>query len=753
MTIRHSTLLALCSLATPALAAERDFEVLPGQRILLKGDSITRGYAFGNYTDPSPLRRIPDIGAMLLRDNLARPPAFLRLENYWEGIGEDGKAKTTDSLAAEIRMNIARGELRTGDWLIFEDAGPIDKAVHPAPWPWTKDIYQNYRKLLRDMVHAAENTVGRDHILFMTMFDYQPKCGQCGWDAPLDDGKHSGNDAIRDEARELGIRVIDMNAIMDAAHEYLTKRGWGRAVGPDGVHPNVYGNFVMTAAILRELGADVSKWKIGAIEPRLAPESAGGDIGEVWGFTRNPDTAERRQIARDLRDIVAGLPRAAEPTATRLGGVGIQRIVHHGRLLATAVRQPEGTSNTVIYELGKIFQLDRSHLLLVASMREQGGHDFCVGNDGFVFETLSDIAAEKAIPINRLDPHYKLAASGAPAVQGRFPASGGFVPLGAKLADGKPHPGAGTGFLFSGALTFLPDRSNGHPQATRADRTIEFIQLRWDGKALHRTGREFVDKFEGIGVGRVPLSNCLEQDKGFLCPFPADDGSHIVVVRFDFDGKRWKTAGAGKPFGSAPEPAATGAAYVYRYRETEPSIQFVGGRYLLHTRGRDPKGRVYSSADGLNYTLAFDHPNHTVPQVMNQGLDGSLYISTNTGPGYLRNPLLAFPVEGEPPANSGTPSGSGGDRLRLARVPPKLGAPLVIHDEKGLRDPKGKEVPFADHGVGGSFLVAGKWRHLFLYRVCDLRETNGEGLGPQPHTGLYLAEMEYSRVTSVPFRF
>jgi hypothetical protein len=39
--------------------------------------------------------------------------------------------------------------------------------------------------------------------------------------------------------------------------------------------------------------------------------------------------------------------------------------------------------------------------------------------------------------------------------------------------------------------------------------------------------------------------------------------------------------------------------------------------------------------------LLFEHPNHTVPQVLNQGLDGSLYLATNPGPGWLRNPIPA----------------------------------------------------------------------------------------------------------------
>ncbi|MEO7652070.1 MAG: hypothetical protein ABIZ80_16525, partial [Bryobacteraceae bacterium] len=134
--------------------------------------------------------------------------------------------------------------------------------------------------------------------------------------------------------------------------------------------------------------------------------------------------------------------------------------------------------------------------------------------------------------------------------------------------------------------------------------------------------------------------------------------------------------------------------------------------------------------DGLQYTLLFDHKNHTVPQGLSQGLDGTMYLATNTGPGFLRNPLYAFPL-----------------------LDGKFGDPLTIHDEKGLRDPKGAEVPFVDHGVGGNFLLGGRWRHLFCYRVCDLRETNGDGAPPKPHTGLYLAEMEYGKVTHTPFRF
>jgi hypothetical protein len=87
-------------------------------------------------------------------------------------------------------------------------------------------MYARYRKSLRDMIHEAENTIGRDHILLMTMFDYEPsaRCRWCRWDAPLDDGRHSGNDAIRDEAIAQGVQFIDMNRIMDAANSHTAAR-------------------------------------------------------------------------------------------------------------------------------------------------------------------------------------------------------------------------------------------------------------------------------------------------------------------------------------------------------------------------------------------------------------------------------------------------------------------------------------------------------------------------------------------------
>ena len=131
-----------------------------------------------------------------------------------------------------------------------------------------------------------------------------------------------------------------------------------------------------------------------------------------------------------------------------------------------------------------------------------------------------------------------------------------------------------------------------------------------------------------------------------------------------------------------------------------------------------------------HYYMKFDHWNHTVPQVLNQGLDGSLYLTTNTEPGMLRNPLYAYALRG------------------LSLVDP-----IIIHDEKQIRYSRGKEVPFCDHGMGANVLLNDRWRHLITYRVLELRETDGEGAPPTPQTGLYLAEFEYDTVTSTLFEF
>ena len=391
-------------------------------------------------------------------------------------------------------------------------------------------------------------------------------------------------------------------------------------------------------------------------------------------------------------------------TAEVAGVHTFRRLVHHGRILDHPARQPEGTTKPASYELGKLFQLDPKTLLLVASLREQGGHDFAIGNDGFIFRDLSEIVPERAIPINRLEPDHRL-PSGAKSVLAKFPVGGALRPSSgpcSRTASRIPAPGPA-----SSSRAAARSCRTGVKWCPTHGLFIELLQLRWDGNSLKVTRdtwpEPYASRIDNLGF------NCLAKNGAFLCPMAMQDGQ-VQVVRFEAGGGRWQPVEAGKPFATKP-------------KEFEPSIVELDGEYLVYTRGSNRRGRVYRSGDGLNYYLRADHWNHTVPQVLSQGLDGSVYLTTNTGPGWLRNPLLAFAMRG------------------VGFVDP-----VVVHDEKEIGDDKEREVPFCDHGIGTNVFLNDRWRHLLLYRVCDLRETNGEGAPPMPQTGLYLAELEYNRV-------
>ena len=336
-------------------------------------------------------------------------------------------------------------------------------------------------------------------------------------------------------------------------------------------------------------------------------------------------------------------------------------------------------------------------MLLTASLREQGGHDFAIGNDGFIFKDLSEIDPKRAIPINRLDPNYRFKSGKGSGVLARFPVGGAFVPLGAKLENGDPHPGEGTGFLLTSCQAFLPDRSDAAPNP---DEFLELQQLKWEKGQLLITASELPsplrEKLNNPGFNFIPHGS------GFLCPCESVDG--ILMVNFGFVGGEWKPVATGKPF--APRT------------QIEPSIHKTEGGFLVYTRGSDRTGRVYRSIEGMEYYFIFDHHNWTVPQALNQGLDGSLYLATNTGPGWLRNPLLAFALQGV-----------------------KFVDPVIIHDEKEIGDYRGKEVPFCDHRH--SQRCGSEWGLAPLVALSSVRLARNQwrGRSADAQTGLYLAEL------------
>ena len=426
------------------------------------------------------------------------------------------------------------------------------------------------------------------------------------------------------------------------------------------------------------------------------------------------------------------LPTSSSDSPTTNLPPNIKQVIHHGKILSRPATQPENTQGEVAYELGGCYQLDRDHCLLVASMDEQGGGDLCVGNDAFTISKLSDAAASKAIPLNRAVKDYELTPGAEKTFLAKYPAVGAFVPLGARLADGKPHPAAGTGILFSCTSTFRADKTT---QDEKSKRMVEVLHLRWDGQNVQVLNREIISQLLDLELtGSTPLASA-PQDNGLLFSFgTVADG--VVVYRFDWNGKEWSPTRHGKPFTKS-------------HTETETSLRRQGNAYYVQTRCRNAEGNLYRSTDGLDYEFAATLDSHAgCPKILNQGLDGSLYVACNFSPGWVRNPLEAVPWEKD-----------------------HFGTPFLLHDQDGVRGDKGDSLPFVDHAVAENVFLEGKWRHLIFYRLCDLKERTlhgfqlkqgfgdkvyGKGKGPiprRPWSGMYAVELEYNEATAPPYQF
>lgn len=420
-------------------------------------------------------------------------------------------------------------------------------------------------------------------------------------------------------------------------------------------------------------------------------------------------------------------------SVTPAGTPGVKNIIRYGQILHKPVHRPHGVTGDISYELGLCAQLDDSHAIIIVNIDEQGGGDLCVGTDAFVFQKIEDIQPENAIPITRVDPNYVL-KSGKQGYLAKFPGPVGFVPLGAKRADGTPHPAAGTGFFIGASVAKEGKQAaEGVPETPH-----EIVQLRWDGEKLTVSPGVLFDHLLGIELtGGSALSHPTPVGDSML--MPAVVGDKICVFQFDYNGSEWAATKHGTPFHTAPgRPGEPGEEFKICSMEFEPSMQRHGDEFLLYTRGNDCIGRLYRSHDGFEYELVSERDNLSVPQVLNQGLDGGYYVVSNPGPGMLRNPLQAWPWDGQ-----------------------KWGEPITIHDQDGIRTDDGDKIPFVDHCFGANLFLEGRWRHIVSFRVCDLKErtlhafmiAGGEDKrifgdeGPLDQklstSGLYLAELVY----------
>lgn len=194
-----------------------------GGTVHMYGDSIFKGWGFGQYDHPSPLNRIDRIAALMAG-------------------GKVGFNRTSEQAPSQICGAVKAGEIRRGDTIIFENAGPHF------------NNNTKYRRWLEGVAWCSR----KHKLVLTTMFDYNPDpvtVPFSTYDDPVGAGG-SVNSLVAAFARQKRVGLIDWNYRMDWARAALQPLGV-KVVHDDGIHPTPWGNILMAASLVKQQGLSV----------------------------------------------------------------------------------------------------------------------------------------------------------------------------------------------------------------------------------------------------------------------------------------------------------------------------------------------------------------------------------------------------------------------------------------------------------------------------------------------------------------
>ena len=381
------------------------------------------------------------------------------------------------------------------------------------------------------------------------------------------------------------------------------------------------------------------------------------------------------------------------------------------------------------YEVGYPFQVAPTKAALVCGIIASGSGniDFTNGGDLVLFDDLDEIHADKAVPLARniTEGTSSFTLMGLPL--------GGFVPFGAKLEDGSPHPHAGTGFGLCEARLHLLDSTGHFDYRDIHSKYFEVFQFVYDEKGFRvlrkeRAKRETLLPGWNIGGG------------GF--PFAIPDGQDLLYVMMATIGKlgvsgvaRWRRGADGwRPISFVPvtgDKAAWG----------EPSLIRDGDGSLLFSARSDCSilpGIAFDAAvwrstdDGRTWKQILYRKNcrSRSPVSINRAADGTPYLAANLPPNDRTREVLCYW-----PLNA---SRTDLEDCVIARDAPAEFGPA----------PSGSWWR-VDHPVSAVLRLAdGAWHSVLAYHVVDNGEIEGSA-GPTPQTGCYLEEV-FSQGAVIP---
>ncbi len=477
--------------------------------------------------------------------------------------------------------------------------------------------------------------------------------------------------------------------------------GWA-PVNTDFKEPESFGRFVFKDMKLTKTDA------IG-IEKQLAAVSE--------GINRKKEEAEKRNRQNNEKKIKQYEKKVK---SSSLGFTGITKTPAD---IITPPNVPEG--EVWRYGLGFPFQISPTEAGLFVNIRMEGSGniDFEIGSDLILFDDMDKITTDRAIALSRYE-RIKDKGKGSLIVR-KGPVLGGFVPLGARLADGSPHPHAGTGFGSCWAISHKMDENGKYYYLDFVERYAELFQFAYDGKDFRitkkekLTGHQFVPGRDILGHF---VTNAIPDGKGLLDVFTARDGDKIItgVGRWEYGKSGWK-------------PVSFIQVTPDEQIWSEPSlIRQADGSLLFSARSSDRTVpviafdmAVWKSADNgetWNQVIYEKNIRSRSPVSINCTVDGTPFIAANI-PAMRRE----REVLGIWPLND---SSTGFECMFTGRDAKTGFGPAPSGSWWRIDHPNSAIIRLAD----------GKWHSVLSYRIVDNGEVEGTA-EPAPQTGCYVEEV------------
>jgi hypothetical protein len=380
------------------------------------------------------------------------------------------------------------------------------------------------------------------------------------------------------------------------------------------------------------------------------------------------------------------------------------------------------------YGLGFPFQVAPRKAALFCNIRRDGTHsvDLEIGSDVVLFDDLSDIRAGNAIPLSR----YEMTAS---SLTRKGPVLGGFVPLGAKLADGSPHPHAGTGFGMSWAIRHTLDETGNFDHRLSTERHAELFQFVYNGTDFRVLDKESVKAETLLSKWNLManfITNAIPDGQDLFFVMVAKTGDVTVAGL-----SRWQAGVYGwRPVSFVP---VTGEEVSW----FEPSLIRDTDGSLLFSARSDWRAWpeiafdvvVWRSIDnGKTWEQVIYRKNYRAQSTVsiNQAADGTPFVVANLPPLHDTREVLCYC-----PLNVSRTDFT--ECLIVRDLPEELGPP-----------PSGSWWRIDHPNSAIVRLKDGKWHSLLIYRIVDNMEIMGDA-GPAPQTGCYVEEV-FSRGEAIP---